>query len=90
MIASAYEFAQSGGAIPRELILARYIDRFGAQAVFGRPIGAGEAHRIMIAEAVVRAYKNPQRAENAPAFAREHPEEAALLLRAAEAASDGE
>lgn len=66
------------------------VDRFGAQAVFGRVIGAGEIRRMNTAEAIVRAYRDRERAENWAEWARDNREQAALLARAAKAADDGE
>lgn len=87
MIASAYEFAQSGGVIPKEIRLARCLDRFGAQAVMGRTLSANEVNRIMAAEAVIAAYRNRAKAENWAAWAGEYPNDAELLSKAAELAN---
>ncbi len=87
MIASAYEFAQSGGVIPQEIRLARCLDRFGAQAVMGRTLSANEVNRIMAAEAVMAAYRNRAKAENWAAWAVEYPNDAELLSKAAELAN---
>jgi len=83
VIAAAYEFAQSGGVIPQEIRLARYIDRFGAQAVIGRTLSANEVNRIMAAEEVMAAYQSRAKSDNWAAWAGEHPHYAELLSRAA-------
>ena len=87
MIASAYEFAQSGGVIPQEIRLARCLDRFGAQAVMGRTLSANEVNRIMAAEAVIASYQSRAKAADWAAWANAHPGEAELLSRAAELAN---
>ncbi len=87
MIAAAYEYVQSGGAIPAELKLARCIDRFGAQAVIGRTLSAREVNRIMAAEAVIASYQSRAKAADWAAWANTHPGEAELLSRAAELAN---
>lgn len=79
MIAAAYQYAHSGGDTPQEIRLASYIDRFGAQAVYGGQMPAKDAHRIMAAEATVRAYREMSKAENWAAWIAEHPKEARLL-----------
>lgn len=37
---------------PREIKSGRLVDRFGAPAVYGRPLGYGEMRQIMLAERV--------------------------------------
>jgi hypothetical protein len=43
--------------MPNELVLLRYVDRFGSQAVFGRTPGAGELRGMIMSEMTVDAYK---------------------------------
>ena len=69
--------------IPQEIRLARYIDRFGAQAVMGRTLSANEVKRIMAAEEVITAYQSRAKSENWAAWAGEHPHYAELLSKAA-------
>ena len=67
------------GEIPKEIKLARMIDRFGAQAVLGRLMGAGEINRILMAERVVRVYKSMKAASNATEWAVSNPNESQLM-----------
>jgi len=86
-MAAAYAYAD-GGQMPAELRLLHEIDRFGAQAVFGRPLGAGEMRRMMIAETIVNLYHARAAAENWAAWETANPELAALLNAALKAAID--
>ena len=86
-MAAAYAYAD-GGQMPAELRLLHEIDRFGAQAVFGRPLGAGEMRRMMIAETIVNLYRARAAAENWAAWETANPELAALLNAALKAAID--
>ena len=65
----------------------RYVDRFGAMAVFGRTPGAGELRAMAMAETVVNAYHDRAKTENWAAWADENPYENALLIMAVK---DGE
>jgi len=87
-MAAAYAYADGGHPAPPELRLLREIDRFGAQAVFGRPLGAGEMRRMMIAETIVNLYRARAAAENWAAWEMASPELAALLNAALKAAID--
>ena len=53
---SAYAYAEGDGPIPKELVLLNYVDRFDAQAVFGRTPGAGELKGMIMAEQTMNAY----------------------------------
>ena len=64
--------------MPRELLLLKYVDRFGL-GVLGRPPGAGELRRMSMAERVVRAYQDMHQSENWAAWAAKHPSDAKLL-----------
>jgi hypothetical protein len=86
VIATAYRVADGCNCHSRELDLLAAIDRFGGQAVMGRPLGAGEIKRMIVAEQVVEAYRGRERADNWAAWADANPYYAALLARAAKAA----
>lgn len=80
-MAAAYAYAD-GGPISNELLLLQYSDRFGAQAVIGSPVGAGELKRMIAAENVVSAYQERARAKEKPGWAiwaKENPNKARLL-----------
>jgi hypothetical protein len=57
-MALAYLFADGDGPEPRELDALRAIRTFGAQAVWGRPVGVGEIRRMTFAERIVGAYRS--------------------------------
>ena len=44
--------------LPEDIEAGRLIERFGVQAVYGRPLGYGEMRRISIAESIARDYQN--------------------------------
>lgn len=89
-MAAAYRHADEGEPPPPELVALGYIDRFGAAAVYGRTLGAGEMRRMALAENVVNAYKARARAENWAQWAQENRQASELLAQAAKAASDGQ
>jgi len=87
-MAAAYAYADGGHPAPPELRLLREIDRFGAQAVFGRPLAAREMRQMMVAEGIVHAYRARAAAENWAAWEMASPELAALLNAALKTAID--
>ena len=64
--------------------------KFGAQAIFGRPLTVEEIHAMLRAETVVQAYTAREKAENWVAWAKDNPELSLILNAAAKAAHDGE
>lgn len=70
---------------PDELILLGYIDRFGAQAVFGRALTARELRGMVLAENVKNAYESRKKSDNWGAWQLTHPDEDRLLVKAMEA-----
>ena len=74
MIADAYRYADSGGDLPKEVLLAGYIDRFGVSAVYGRVLGAGEIRRITASENVIKAYRGRAKSDNWADWAKQNPE----------------
>ena len=87
-MAAAYACAGGGHPAPPELRLLHEIDRFGAQAVFGRPLAAREMRQMMVAEGIVHAYHAHAAAENWAAWETANPELAALLNAALKSAID--
>ena len=88
-MAAALQYAEGDGHLPAEIELLSAVDRFGAQSVFGRAIGAGEIRRMNTSESIIRAVRDRERAENWAEWARANPGEARLLARATKAAADG-
>jgi hypothetical protein len=80
--AAAWGYAAEGEPPPPEVIQLSYIDRFGAQAVLGRPMGYGETQRMLTAEAIVRAYHEREHAASWAAWERDNPDRARQLNEA--------
>jgi hypothetical protein len=74
--------------MPRELELMNYVTRFGAQAVVGRTLGAGELRRMVATENVVNAYKARKASSNWAEWAAANPG-ASRLLNAAMREAEG-
>lgn len=64
------------------------IEKFGAWAVYGRPLFAHEMKRITAAEAIVNAYRDRAKSENYAEWTERNPQLAALLTRAMRAAEN--
>ena len=64
--------------MPDEIEAGRLINRYGATAVYGRPLGISEMRRINLAENVERVSRRWQ-AKGAGAWFAEHPEDQRLL-----------
>jgi hypothetical protein len=88
MIAEAYAYADGGGGMPKELILAHRIDRFGTQAVLGRMLNYSEIKRIEMAEYVVNAYMSRKASNNYAEWVGSN-QRAAELLAYAEGLNNG-
>lgn len=88
-MAAAWRHAEEGEPAPPEYVALQYIDRFGAAAVYGRTLGAGELRRMVLVENVIKAHQGRERAENWAKWAQENPQASELLARAAKAANDG-
>ena len=81
-----YAFAE-GGPATKETRLLTYIDRFGAQAILGRPLSALEAQGLLTADAVLNAHSGRERAENWADWESKYPKQAELLAEALIAAT---
>jgi hypothetical protein len=89
-MARAYLYAEGDGPEPTELDALRAIRVFGAEAVWGRPIGVGEMKRMMVAESIVRAHvSRATHKEGWAAWAAANPGLNALLNAAMFEAEDG-
>lgn len=62
------------------------VSHYGAQAVFGRPLGAWEIRMMNFANNVVTAYEAKHRAENQADWAKENKDLENTLMRALDAA----
>jgi hypothetical protein len=74
---------------PLELLAGELVDRFGAQAVYGRLMGVGEMRAIHVAENVLAAYRGYLAALGDPeagsaGWAAKHPELARVAVWALE------
>ena len=79
MMGRAYVYAAGGPQI-LETELLHYIDRFGAQNVYGRPLSIGELRRLNLYERVVNAYRaRAKHPDGWAAWAGTHRSDAELL-----------
>ena len=88
-MSSAYAFAE-GGTPTDELITGWAVAKYGAQAVYGRAMSFNEIRMLDLADNVVRAYKERQRAEEWAKWAEDNPEKARLLAVAGRLAQEDE
>ena len=63
-------------------MLLGYIDRFGAEEVFGRHMGISEMRRMAVCENVVNSYRERQNSQDWSEWATGHPDQAAVLTHA--------
>ena len=70
------------------MALLGYVDRFGAQAVFGRAMGAGEIRRLTVVDNILQAYRMRSHTENWAEWAESHKRASAMLNEAAKLAED--
>lgn len=65
---------------PFELVLLGYIDRFGVEAVMGRPVlSAGEIRGMMTARNIYDAFHSRKSSDDWVKWAKDHPHYAAIL-----------
>ena len=75
---AAKRYAEGGGR-STEINLLNAIERFGVEAVMGRPVlYAKEIRRMVLAERVVRVIQTAAHAEDWAKWTREHPDDAEL------------
>jgi hypothetical protein len=80
-MSSAYAFAE-GGEATDELILGWAIDKYGAQAVYGRTLSFHEIRMLDLADNVVRAYKERERSDNWAEWAENNKSKSRILAQA--------
>lgn len=90
MIAAVYEYAESGGTIPKELEQARLVSRFGVEAVFGRPLYTKEMRRMVAADNIYSAFTSRKNSKDWGKWASENPELDEILRYAMKASINGE
>ena len=87
-----YAWAEDGGRAPHWIEAGRMVDRFGAQAVFGRQMGVAEMRRISLAERVADAHRAHAAAasteDGSAGWAQKNADAAALLGWAMRAHTD--
>lgn len=82
-MADAYGYASEGRRSP-EIEKLRRIERFGLEAITGRPVFLHRDYvRLVTVENIAAAYADRQRAENWAAWASEHPGMEKILNEAA-------
>jgi acetyl-CoA acetyltransferase len=80
-MSSAYEYAE-GGEVTDELVLGWAVDKYGAQAVYGRTLSFHEIRMMDLAENVYRAYREREASENWAEWAEKNHAKARLLAEA--------
>ena len=87
-MAHVYAYMEERKHAPRPIALemAELIDRFGAQAVMGRPLYANELKDITYASMVCNAYISRERSKDWAKWSGENPELAEVLDNAMKAA----
>ena len=66
------------------------VERFGAQAVYGRSLAVSEMRAVMLTENVVDAYESRKASGSYAEWSEKHPASAKLLADAERAYRDGE
>lgn len=90
MIAAAWDYAENGAPPPREWQLLNLIREFGVPAIMRRDyLGAGEILRMRTVERLLHAHADRARSINWVVWARENPEDNALLMAALKASDNG-
>lgn len=87
-MARAYAYANGDGPLPNEIRIARLVERFGADSIYGRPLGAKEIINIELAEDVILLYEEKSKQANQAEWANNHPFENDLLMCALRCAVD--
>jgi len=81
--AAAYVVADGGQiSTSPELELLSNIRVYGAEAVVGRPLGAGEIRRMNVAKNIVNAYNDKINADNQAQWAKDNKNKDAILMEA--------
>ena len=69
--------------MPTEIEMLRACERFGAWAVFGRPLGVGEVRNMTAAQYIVDAYRAREASKDWAGWASSNPQANRLLDAAA-------
>lgn len=88
-MSSAYQFAE-GGPATDELILGWSVEKYGAQAVYGRTLSFHEIRMMDLADNIVKAYHERKRSENWAEWAENNRTKSRLLNNAARLAEEDE
>ncbi len=89
-MARTWKHVDQGGPTPDELELLRLCDRFGTQAIFGRPFRAREVIAFQTVEAILKGYASRATSTDWVQWATANKELNALLIRAQQSAEDAE
>ena len=87
-MAYAYAYADGKGPMPDELVILRSIDRYGVNAIYGRPLSFHEIRMMTLADSVVNAYREREKSDNWGAWTDMNPDKAELLAEAGKLAED--
>ena len=80
-MSSAYDYAE-GGEVTDELVIGWAVNKYGAQAVYGRTLSFHEIRMMDLAENVYRAYREREASENWAEWAEKNRAKARLLAEA--------
>lgn len=81
-------YAETGQDAPREYDMAQLVRAYGAAAVVGRVMSAGELRRMRAAENIITAHRSRTSSDNWAKWASQNPEQSRVLI-AAEKMRDG-
>jgi hypothetical protein len=76
---AAYAYADAGDQISDELVLARTVEKYGAQAIFGRALSFQEVRSMSLADNIVKAYGERNKSDNWAEWSASNPSKARLL-----------
>lgn len=83
MIAAAYGYGTSGGDTPKEYRIWKYIERYGIQAVYGRPLTMAELVRIDAVRIIIEGCLSLQAAKNKVEWKKHNQDAWSVIDRAA-------
>lgn len=79
MKVAVYKHIIDGDRPPIEMVMSGWIEKYGAQSVFGRPLYARELLRMVACANIERIIKDGKQAPNMAVWAKEHPEDAKIF-----------
>ena len=68
--------------MPKEAAAIGYIEKFGVQGVYGRPLGYWEIQHMLIVDNIINAYRSREQSDNWADWANKHKIENKILNEA--------